>query len=56
MLDTIYSNHPILTCVAAWLALELTAYVAISVCIAWRPLKHAFAWPRRAIRMGRFSF
>jgi len=55
MLNTTWSTHPVITCILAWVALEFMAYVVISVCIAWRPLRHAFAWPRRAIRMGRFS-
>ena len=55
MLDTIYQAHPVLTIIACMLALEFTAYVVISIAIAWRPLRHAFAWPRRAVRMGRFS-
>jgi hypothetical protein len=54
MLDTIYSTHPVATIIAAWLALELIAYVVISFAMAWRHLRHAFSWPMRAIRMARF--
>lgn len=55
MLDNIYQAHPVITVIACMLMVEVTAYVVISICIAWRPLKHAFAWPKRAVRMGRFS-
>lgn len=56
MLDTIYSNHPVATFIAAWLALEMLAYVAISFGIVWRHIRFGFAWPVRAIRAARYRF
>lgn len=54
-METIYSSHPVLTILGCLVSVEVTAYVVISIAIAWQPLKHAFAWPKRAVRMGRFS-
>jgi Ni/Fe-hydrogenase subunit HybB-like protein len=55
-ITTLATSHPIVTIIAAWLALEFTVYVLISFGLIAPHLRRGFSWPVRAIRNARNFF